>query len=77
MGSWKTTANADNSLYLLKDIASSVPESLKMDYAGTELYNNAIRNTSLLMIVAPLVILYVFLQRYLVEGIERSGLTAE
>ncbi len=77
MGSWKTTANADNSLYLLKDIASSVPESLKMDYAGTELYNNAIRNTSLLMIVAPLVVLYVFLQRYLVEGIERSGLTAE
>lgn len=76
-GIWKTSANADNSLYLLKDIASTIPTSLKLDYAGTALYNNAIRNTSLLMLVAPLIILYVFLQRYLVEGIERSGLTAE
>lgn len=76
-GTWRNTANAKNDLYLLKDIASEIPESLKLDYAGTELYNEAIRNTSLLMIVAPLIILYVFLQRYLVEGIERSGLTAE
>lgn len=76
-GIWKTSANADNSLYLLKDIASTIPTSLKLDYAGTALYNNAIRNTSLLMLVAPLIVLYVFLQRYLVEGIERSGLTAE
>ena len=76
-GTWRNTANAKNDLYLLKDIASEIPTSLKMDYAGTELYNEAIRNTSLLMIVFPLVVLYVFLQRYLVEGIERSGLTAE
>jgi hypothetical protein len=29
------------------------------------------------MLISPLIVLYVFLQRYLVEGIERSGLTAE
>ncbi len=40
-------------------------------------YTNAIRNTLGLMIILPLVVLYSFMQRYLVEGIERSGLTAE
>ena len=74
-GVWK--ANDSNNLYLLKDIATDVPNSLKLDYVGQTLYNETIRNTSLLMIIFPLVILYTFLQRYLVEGIERSGLTAE
>ena len=74
-GTWKATGS--NSLYLLKDIATDVPNSLRLDYVGQALYNETIRNTSLLMIIFPLVILYTFLQRYLVEGIERSGLTAE
>ncbi len=74
-GTWK--AGGTNDLYLLKDIATNVPNSLRLDYVGQSLYNETIRNTSLLMIIAPLVILYIFLQRYLVEGIERSGLTAE
>ena len=50
---------------------------LDTEYAGQNLYETAIRNTSGIMIIAPLVIVYIFLQRYLVEGIERSGLTAE
>ncbi len=54
-----------------------IPKSLDTEYAGQTLYETAIRNTCGIMIIAPLVILYVFLQRYLVEGIERSGLTAE
>ena len=54
-----------------------IPKSLDTDYAGKNLYETAIRNTCGIMIIAPLVIVYVFLQRYLVEGIERSGLTAE
>ncbi len=54
-----------------------IPKSLDTEYAGQNLYETAIRNTCGIMIIAPLVILYVFLQRYLVEGIERSGLTAE
>ena len=55
----------------------SIPNSLETEYAGQNLYETAIRNTAGIMIILPLVIIYVFLQRYLVEGIERSGLTAE
>ncbi len=51
--------------------------SLNYEYEGQALYVPAIRNTCGIMVILPLVVLYVFLQRYLVEGIERSGLTAE
>ncbi len=61
-------------LYL--DIPNAI-ESLDYEYEGQAVYIPAIRNTCGLMVIAPLVVLYVFLQRYLVEGIERSGLTAE
>jgi multiple sugar transport system permease protein len=54
-----------------------IPISLDTNYAGQNLYETAIKNTCGIMIILPLVIIYVFLQRYLVEGIERSGLTAE
>ena len=54
-----------------------VPKSLDTNYAGQNLYQTAIKNTCGIMIILPLVVLYTFLQRYLVEGIERSGLTAE
>ena len=54
-----------------------IPKSLDTDYAGQSLYETAIRNACGIMIILPLVVMYVFMQRYLVEGIERSGLTAE
>lgn len=54
-----------------------IPASLDTNYAGQNLYETAIKNTCGIMIILPLVIIYIFLQRYLVEGIERSGLTAE
>ncbi len=38
-------------------------------------FYTAIKNAGGLMIIAPLVIVYLFCQRYLVEGIERSGIT--
>ncbi|MBQ7173614.1 MAG: carbohydrate ABC transporter permease [Clostridia bacterium] len=52
----------------------SVPPSLTTNFAGTELYNTAIRNTCGLMIIFPLVILYAFCQNFLVQGIEHSGI---
>ena len=55
----------------------AIPTSLTTDYAGQNLYYAAIRNTCGLMIIAPLIILYLFCQKYLVQGIERSGLTAD
>ena len=65
-----------NKIKLMPDIID-IPSSLKKDYAGQNLYYSAIRNTCGLCIIFPLVILYAFCQNFLVQGIERSGLTAE
>ncbi|MBR2019619.1 MAG: carbohydrate ABC transporter permease [Clostridia bacterium] len=51
-----------------------IPSSLKLDFEAVELYNSAIRNTCGLLIILPLVILYAFCQRFLVQGIEHSGI---
>jgi multiple sugar transport system permease protein len=54
-----------------------IPPSLKTDYAGKNMYEAAIKNTCGICIILPLVVLYCFGQNFLVQGIERSGLTAE
>ena len=63
------------------DIYEKVPTSLSqlMDVVDTDIgmYKTAIRNTGGLMIIAPLIVMYLFCQKYLVQGIERSGLTAD
>ncbi len=51
-----------------------IPSSLNFEFAGKELYQSAIRQTCGLLIIAPLVILYAFCQRFLVQGIEHSGI---
>ena len=57
---------------------SEIPKSLKdPNFEGWNMVQAAIFNTMGLCIIAPLIVLYLFGQRYLVEGIERSGLTAE
>ncbi len=61
---------------LMPDIVD-IPTSLKTDYAGQNMYYAAIRNTCGIAIILPLVALYCFGQNFLVQGIERSGLTAE
>ncbi len=55
----------------------TVPTSLRLDFAAKELYEAAIKNTCGILIILPLIILYAFCQRFLVQGIERSGLTAD
>ncbi len=62
-----------NKIKLMPDIVG-IPKSLETTYAGQELYYSAINNTCGLMIIIPLVIMYLFCQRYLVQGIERSGI---
>lgn len=54
----------------------AIPTSLKVDEVGKELYETAIKNTCGIMIILPLVVVYLFLQRFLVQGIERSGISA-
>ena len=59
---------------MMPDIISQIPVHLQTNYAGKRLYENVIQNTAGIMIIFPLVIMYLFCQRYLVQGIERSGL---
>ncbi len=62
-------------MYLMPDLLSKIPPSLTYEnFAGKTLYENVIRNTAAIMIILPLVIMYLFCQKYLVQGIERSGL---
>lgn len=62
-----------NKIPLMPDIVG-IPKSLETTYAGQELYYSAINNTCGLMIILPLVVLYLFCQKFLVQGIERSGI---
>ena len=62
-------------VHLMPNILQT-PESLKTaaSYAAQSLYYTAINNTCGIMIIFPLVILYLFCQKSLVQGIERSGI---
>ena len=79
--SWQWTDNYYTTVFytttgptLMPDIVK-VPKSLDTAYAGENMYIAAIRNTCGIMILLPLIILYSFLQRYIIQGIERSGIT--
>jgi len=62
------------STYLMPNIVT-VPASLgAAGFASANVYASAIINTCALMIILPLVIMYCFCQRYIVQGIERSGI---
>ena len=59
---------------LLPDIVA-IPKSLYIkDFVAQTTYEAAIRNTCGLVIIAPLLIVYRFGQKFLVQGIERSGI---
>lgn len=59
---------------LLPKVYQTIPPSLDIATSGRALYDSAIRNTAGMMIIAPLIVVYLFGQRSLVEGIERSGI---
>ena len=82
--SWQRTDDFYTGLFftttkttLMPDIIENIPSALDTDYAGQKLYESAIKNTGGIMIIAPLIVMYLFCQKYLVQGIERSGLTAD
>ncbi len=61
----------------LPDVYKTLPATIQKvsdTLGGQQLYNSAVKNTAGMMIIAPLIIVYLFGQRYLVQGIERSGL---
>ena len=61
-------------MHLMPDVLNVPPSLLDPNFPGAALYENAILNTGAIMVIIPLVIMYLFCQKYLVQGIERSGL---
>ena len=57
--------------YLLSDFAK-IPSSLNGQ--GAVGFDSAVYNACSILIIIPLLIVYCFLQKYLVQGIERSGI---
>jgi len=69
-----TTAFFTQTKTVLMPNIVAVPGSLSADSTAVGMYTSAITNTCALLILLPLVVMYVFLQRYLIGGIERSGI---
>ena len=80
--SWQWTDNFYTDLFyttsgptLMPDIVA-IPTSLSLNTtAATSMYNTAITNTCGILILIPLIIIYVCLQKYIIQGVERTGIT--
>lgn len=79
--SWQWTDNFYTDLFyttsgptLMPDIVN-IPISLSITSAAANQYTTAIINTCGIMILLPLLLIYCFGQKYIVQGIERSGIT--
>ena len=64
----------EGGIYLMPDVYKNIPMELVSGLPGQDLYDSVIKNTAGILIILPLVVLYLFCQQYLVQGIERSGL---
>jgi ABC-type glycerol-3-phosphate transport system permease component len=55
-----------------------IPRSLVQSpdaIAASTMYQSAIRSTCGLMIIAPLIVVYLIGQKFLIQGVERTGVT--
>ena len=66
--------NDEELLWMFPDVKVVPPSLYDRNFGAYALYDNVIYNTVGIMIILPLVIMYLFCQKYLVQGIERSGL---
>jgi multiple sugar transport system permease protein len=75
---YTTTFYTTGEKLLMPDIVE-VPPSLKVgeSFPAKTMWYEGVQGTARIMIILPLVIVYLFCQKYLVQGIERSGLTAD
>lgn len=81
--SWQWTDNFYVKVFFTSNSAAIFPNILgvpqpfrdAVNAAGGTNFSQAIQNTAGLMIIAPLIVLYLFCQRFLIQGIERSGIT--
>ena len=66
---------SENKVYMMPDVYQNIPLIINKDgMVGSNIYYNVVQNTGGMMIIMPLIVLYLFCQKYLVQGIERSGL---
>ncbi len=71
----------DSQIWLMSNIYNLIPRTLTAMYgdgkhdAIWQFYKPAIQNTTALLIMLPLIVMYLFCQKFLVQGIERSGIT--
>ena len=78
--SWQWTDNFYTSLFFpsvnttLMPSIVTMPNSLDITLAPS-MFQAAVSNAAAMLIITPLIIIYLFCQRYMVEGIERSGIT--
>ncbi|MBE6618334.1 MAG: carbohydrate ABC transporter permease [Ruminococcaceae bacterium] len=84
--SWQWTDNFYTQLFYTSNTSShvlayfaEVPNSMlkAIEDSGVDrvLYEQSVMHTCGLLIIAPLILIYLFCQRYLIQGIERSGIT--
>ena len=68
--------NPLDKLWLMPDVYTKIPVDLQVtnNTALDKAYSIVVKNTAGMMIIMPLVIMYIFCQRYIVQGIERSGI---
>lgn len=77
--SWQWTDNFYTTLFFttvktkLMPSIVTLPKSLDTSMAPS-MYAAAVNNASAMLIITPLIIIYLFCQRYMVQGIERSGI---
>ena len=57
------------------EIPKSIDAFIKETGTGGDFYRQAVYQTCGILIILPLVAIYLFCQRYLIQGIERSGIT--
>ncbi|MBE6608609.1 MAG: carbohydrate ABC transporter permease [Ruminococcaceae bacterium] len=61
--------------YFSQDTPQTLKDLIKESGAAGALYQPNIKNTAAILVGFPLIIIYLFCQRYLIQGIERSGIT--
>jgi multiple sugar transport system permease protein len=74
-------SNSDTILLTSNAFWSTIPATLKdiseATLLGNQMASNSfsaiVMNTAGMLVVAPLIVLYLFCQRYLIQGIEHSG----
>ncbi|MFW6036131.1 MAG: carbohydrate ABC transporter permease [Halothermotrichaceae bacterium] len=64
--------------YALESIArayeTEYAENLDVVFTGIDQYTSVVRNSGMLLFIAPLIVFYSFLQRYFIESIENTGI---